>query len=371
LACFAITACGGSGGAVSNLEEILTPVDTSTDSPAGDADALGAVGTREEEQDRLFASLTENVISPRYGTLRSEAESLEGAINAFCADPVSGDTAVLEAAWVEAMQAWQAVSVIRFGPIEEEARRLRIQLFEGDGNVVVNDVIALLESAEVLNEALIAEGPFGAQGLPAIEYILFELQGLDESTEGVRRCEMISAVAANLVTIASELDTAWAEGGDWRADFENATGEFTSRLDALTAVLDSILGEIEIVVGDKITNPLNFGETVAESFRSGLSGENIATNLSALQALFEIDGEESSYGLSDYLDRVHEADEFLIPLLAELTSALDEIGPLTTNFDDVIAGQADGDIEGLNSALQELLGLVLAAALAIGLELGG
>jgi len=152
---------------------------------------------------------------------------------------------------------------------------------------------------------------------------------------------------------------AWADGGDWRADFENATGEFTSRLDVLDELLASIVSEIEIVVGDKITNPLNFGETVAESFRSGLSGDNIATNLAALQALFEIDGADSSYGLSDYLARAHDVDEILEPLIAELTNALGEIQPITTNFDDVIAGQAEGDLEGLSSALQEVLVLVL------------
>lgn len=375
-ACVFITACGGGGSSseINNANEVTpaadTSTDSSTDSSASGSDPLGAVGTQEEEQDRLFASLTENVISPRYGQLRDEAESLEEAINAYCADPVNGDTAILESAWADAMQAWQAISVVRFGPIEEEARRLRLQFFEGSGNAVVNDVLALLESAEVLSEDLIAESPFSTQGLPAIEYILFELQGLDESVDGVRRCDMISAVAANLVTIADELDLAWAEGGDWRLDFENATGEFSSRLDVLQEVLESIVGELEFVVGDKIINPLNFGETVAESFRSRVSGDNIETNLAALQALFEIDDEDSSYGLQDYLDRAHEVDGILVPLIAELTSALEEIGPLTTNFDDVIAGQAEGDLDGLNTALQEMLALILAAALAIGLELG-
>jgi len=164
---------------------------------------------------------------------------------------------------------------------------------------------------------------------------------------------MISAVAANLVTIAGDLDAAWQEGGSWRTDFENATGAFASRLDVLREILESVVSEVEFIVGDKVTNPQNFGQTVAESFRSGLSGENI------------------SYGLSDYLERSQELEGIIGPLVAELTSAIEAIGPLSSNFDEVIAGQEEGDIEGLGIALQELVSLFVAAALAIGLTLGG
>jgi len=175
LAFLFLTACGGGGNSSAVVNDAVTApatdtaTDMSVDTTSGGGDPLGVVGTTEEEQDRLFASLTENVISPRYAELQDDAEDLQDVINTYCADPVNGDSALLETAWVDAMQAWQAIELVRFGPIEEEFRRLRIQFFEGDGNVVVSDVLALLDSSQALSEEVIAASPFSTQGLPAIE----------------------------------------------------------------------------------------------------------------------------------------------------------------------------------------------------------
>ncbi|MEM7504505.1 MAG: imelysin family protein [Pseudomonadota bacterium] len=332
-------------------------------------DPLGAVGTVEEEQDRLFESVGMNVIVPRYAAMATSMATLEATATGFCAAP-TGDLGPFQDDWRAAMTAWQAIGVIRFGPVEEANRRLRIQFFPDPNDAVITNVTQLLGGAQPIDETLVAGSAVGAQGLPALEYLLFTLGGLDDPIDGPRRCDLAVAVTQNLSTMADELTAAWDMGGQLLADFVGASGVFTDRAEVLTEILESLAVETEFVADEKLTRPIAVGAMSTESFRSATSLANLIADTAALRAFLDVGTADTDYGLRDYLRRAHDADAISDQLDSQLQSAQDGLAALTASVEDIIMGTQAGDLDVVRVAMQDLADSFIDAAVAADVNLG-
>ncbi|MEO0423856.1 MAG: imelysin family protein [Pseudomonadota bacterium] len=334
-------------------------------------DPLGPVGTLEEEQDRLFLTIGMQIIEPGYSAMKVSMDDLATSATQYCADPANGDLAALNEAWRQAMLDWQAIEIVRFGPVEEDARRLRLQFFPDANDAVVNNTTQILDGMDPIDEALVASSPVGAQGLPAIEYLLFELGGLDDAVNGSRRCELLVAVAQNLATIAGELATAWSASGQLMADFTSASGVYMDRVEVLTEVLESMALETEFVADEKITRPLAVGAASAESFRSENSLANLEANAAALRQWLDLGPEDTDYGLSDYLRRAEEADSISNQLDDQLTVIEDNIVAIDETLEQLIlTDPSAAAIDAVRSTMQDLADSFIDAAIAADVSLG-
>ncbi|MEM7278938.1 MAG: imelysin family protein, partial [Pseudomonadota bacterium] len=333
-------------------------------------DPLGPVGTLQEEQDRLFESIGMNAIVPGYDNMMTQMAGLQSASTTYCADTSTGDFALVQQAWRDAMSAWQAIEIVRFGPIEEGSRRLRIQFFPDANNAVLNNVSQVLAGGQVITEALIAGSPVGTQGLPAVEYLLFDLGGLDDATNGPRRCELLIAVSQNLSTMANELATEWSMGGQLLADFTSASGVFADREEVLTNILESLAVEAEFVADEKLTRPIATGATTTESFRSEFSVESLMTNTAAIRSFLDIGTATTDYGMRDYLVRAHNADAISGQLDTQLASAENGLAALTASLEAILLGTASGDVDVVRVAMQDLADSFVDAAVAADVNLG-
>ncbi|MEL7449458.1 MAG: imelysin family protein [Pseudomonadota bacterium] len=360
----ALAACGGGGGG-GDAPAPASPAPTPN--PPVSNDPLGPVGTLSDEQDRLFVSVGMDVIQPGYESFKTGASDLEAAATAYCADPAAGDLAAVQDAWRAAMLAWQSVSVVRFGPVEEDNRRLRIQFFPDANDAVPNNVDQLLNGTGALDVASVAVSPVGAQGLPALEYLLFAVGGFDTVP---RRCELAVAIAGNLVALATELDDAWALDGQLLADFMGATGVYMDRQEVLTLILESVALEAEFVADEKITTPIAVGAPGAESARSEHSLENLIANIAALRAVLDNGTEDTDYGLRDYLSRAHAAESISDQLDGELSTAETGLAAIDASLEDILLGTASGDIDSVRVAMQDLADLFIDSAVAADVSLG-
>ncbi|MEM7432884.1 MAG: imelysin family protein [Pseudomonadota bacterium] len=361
-AALALTACGGGGGGGGG--------GNNPPPPPPPADPLGPVGSVADEQDRLFMSIGDNFVVPRYAAMMTAMGGLETAATDYCANPAAGDLSTFQDAWRDAMTAWQAITIIRFGPVEENNRRLRIQFFPDENDAVLNNVTQVLNNGLAIDETLIAGSAVGAQGLPAMEYLLFDLGGLDDAVDGPRRCELAVAVAQNLSTMADELATAWDPAGQLLADFTSASGTFTDRADVLTEILESMALETEFVADEKITRPIAVGSQATESFRSEFSRENLIANTDALRTLLDIGTAATDYGLTDYLRRAHSADPISTQLNDQLQAAQDGLDVLTASIEAIILGTETGDIDIVRTSMQDLADSFIDAAVAADVNLG-
>lgn len=328
---------------------------------------LGPVGTLEEEQLRFFAAVGRELLAPDYAAFSAAAQSMATAVEAHCTGSDSADAQALSGAWRRAMAAWQRVQHLRTGPVEENHRRLRIQLFPDNSRAVERNVDNLLSGAETITEAAVSNSPVGAQGFPALEALIF---ADEELASGSRRCQLAVAVVANLRTMAAEIAEPWQAGGAMLEAFVNGAAPFLDRNDVLVSVLESVAVQAEFIADRKIAPALRGGEAgILESPLAAHSKENVAANLSALADLIDND-HEGVYRLRDYLQRAHNEAPVGDQLASVVAQAQGRVAALTASFERIVTGQASGDIESIRVDFQKLSALGEDAAVAAGVNLG-
>lgn len=336
------------------------------------ADPLGPIGGKEEEQRRLFEGIGREVFAPAYADLQSCAGELEAAVEEYCAAPTE-DQSLLENAWRGAMRAWQLVQHIAVGPVEEANRRFRMQFYPARGAIERN-VDDVLEGNDPLTGETIARKPVGAQGLPALEYLLFSIGGLDDADAGPRRCELAGAIAANVRAMADEISEPWQEGGAFIEDFVNARGIFMEGDEVLVVILEALGKQAEFIADRKLKPALPAYRNVdaLESPFGENTAANIDANIDAFWRMFDSLAPDA-YRLRHYLERAHEAGEITRLIDEELDSALQALNTIEDtgySLEAIVADHESRDVEPLYDAFQNLSDLSVEAAHAAGVQLG-
>ena len=364
-----IWACGGGGGGSDPTPQPVAPTAPPPPPPPAPTDPLGEVQDEETEQFRLFAAMADDVFGPAYAGFDQAVRNLQTDIATFCSNLGSAQVSEVQEGWREAMLAWQRAEPARFGPIDDGTHnlRLRIQFFPDHNDAVPDGVDRLLDDGQPLTEARIANSSVGAQGLPAIEYLLFALEGFDSSQTGMRRCDLLQAVGANLATMAFDLATTWSETGAYYPDFVNASGSFDDRFDVLIAIIESAAVQTEYMGDRKLRDALSNDYMSLESWRSKHSRENLLENFEALDALFE-NGDD--YGFADYLERVHDADDLVTRIEEQMGIATNGLNNLGDSLEDVLLGDTVADVDEIHLAIQRLADLFVESAAAAGVTLG-
>ena len=335
------------------------------------AGAPTAAGSVDEERSLLFAAVAADLLTPHHAAFIDATEALAVATDGYCAASAAGDVDAVATRWAAAMDAWQCLQFLRAGPVERNNRRFRIQLYPDPNEAVQRNVATLLDGDVEITEARVRNSPVGAQGLPALEYLLFDdAVRLADAAEAPRRCDLARSVAANLLTMAGEIGEPWADGGTVRRGFEGASEPFTGSDDVLVAILEAIAVQAEFIANTKIANQRAQGNVGGlESSFARRSKENVVANASALQALVD-DDSESTYRLRDYLRRAHDADQIGADLAAALAEAVERLAALDGSFEDIVGGAAAGDLEGLEAVFQRISRLGEDAAVATDVLLG-
>lgn len=334
-------------------------------------DAPAAPGTVEQERSLLFAAVAADVLAPHHAAFIDATEALAADVGGYCAAPEEGDVGAVAEGWAAAMDAWQCVQFLRTGPVEEDNRRYRIQWYPDSNEAVQRGVDTLLDGDGEITEATVRGSPVGAQGLPALEHLLFDdAVRLADADVAPRRCDLASAIAQNLHTMAKEVGEPWAAEGAVHRGFIDASEPFTGSDDVLVAILEAIHQQGEFIADAKIGNPLaqrNVGGL--ESPLARRSKANIVANVSALQALVD-DADENTYRLRDYLARAHAEDGIGADLVAALAEAVERLAALDASIEDIVAGTAPGDLAGLAEVFQRISRLGEDAAVAADVQLG-
>ena len=361
-----VTACGGGGGGGGSTDAPPPP-----SPPPQPTDPLGKVGTVAEEQLRLFKALAEDVLGPDHEAFIDAARALSAAMDAYCAAPGSAGLETARERWADAMDAWQRLQFFRDGPVEEDNRRLRVQWYWDRKDATVRGVDELLAGSGAITEAVVRSSNVGAQGLPALEYLLHaDAVPVAAAASHPRRCELAVAIAANLRTLAREIGEPWAADGAMREDFVTASGRYVDGDDVLVVILEALNVQSETIADDKIRKPAAQGNAdILESSWSGRSKENVVTNLAAFRAVFDAE-ERTVYRLRDYLARAHEADAIGDEISAAFDEADDRLAALDASFKDIINGAASGNIDAVGAVFQRLERLVRQAANEAGVNLG-
>lgn len=347
--------------------EPATPTPPPTVPPPPRPVSLGAVGTKAEEQARFFEAVGTELLAPGYAAFAAAAGALADAAHDYCTPPGGGALAAVPSGWRRTMTAWQRVQHLRAGPVEEDNRRLRIHWFPDTSRAVERNLEALLDGGQPITEEIVRNSPTGAQGLPALERLIF---GGEALATGSRRCEAAAAIADNVHAMAGDIAAPWQEGGAMIDAFASGSDPFLDQDDVLVAILESIAVQAEFVSDQKIVRGLRSGDaSLLESPFAAHSKENVAANVGALADL--VDHEHGGvYRLRDYLQRAHDETAVGDALAAAAAEAQARLAAMAGSFEDIVAGRATGDLEGLRVDFQRLSNLGVEAAVAAGVNLG-
>ncbi|MEW6273045.1 MAG: imelysin family protein [Thermodesulfobacteriota bacterium] len=271
-------------------------------------------GSRPERITLLLEELGNRVVVPRYAAMSRAFTALEEATSGFCAAPSSAGLGAARAAWRAAIGAWLEASIIQFGPIRDDNRRLRIEFWPDGNNNVRRSVQQILARDDALDAATLASQSVAGQGLPALEQLLFEpdadvLAAFTTEARAPRRCAYATAIAGNLQRIGAAVESEWrrSEGGwvDQLARAGRGSDAFPDRDAAVEEVVNSLVTVVEVTKNNRIGDPLG-GDAVteakpfrAESFASGNSLANVVHAVRGLEAVYSGDG--GFFGFDDYL----------------------------------------------------------------------
>jgi len=265
------------------------------------AQTAAPTGPQPEWSDLNRALLYGHLI-PRYQVLAQSNRNLSAGLDRFCAAPDEAGLAQVRGQFVAALDAWNGIAHIRFGPIETAQRYFRFQLWpdkRGTGQKQVRQLLAEADPAR-LEPAALARDSVAVQGLSALELLLYpaaEITPADFQAEGGPgfRCRYAAAIGRNLTDMAQATLTDWTQGAaaDATTLFKPEPGQerFADPKALSTEILMTLNTGAQVVHQLKLMPPLGLDPTTAnprqaESWRSRRSLANVCTNLRALEHLY-------------------------------------------------------------------------------------
>lgn len=253
-------------------------------------------------------SVAERVLIPAFQTFKRQSAHLYLSSTQFCGGGrTAAQFAALENSWRMAMEAWMQTQPFRFGPAKDEFVDLKIQFWPDEKGLVKSKVEELLNSGQPLDANVIAAASAAAQGLPAMEYLMYGfgdgVSAFTDVNQGDRRCLYLVAAAENMRNQSRALTSAW---GNSKQGYLPAFAYSNDSIDigvSFATLLREALVALEFVKNTKVGKPFGLPQGTPnalflESWRSGNSLNNIISNLITLQQIFY---GGSHFGLDDLL----------------------------------------------------------------------
>ena len=325
-----LNACGGGS-------------DTTTETQPDPGTPTTPTNTIEDEFGLWLIDLANNHVLPSYQDLQDSSASLSSQTSGFCAKASHTDAEllVLQQSWRAVVASWQTIAWLKVGPVVDDNRIFRLHYWPDSKDNVGRGVTNLLASSEEINEALIAKQSVGSQGLPALEQLLFPESNQDSlinASDKDKRCEVLTAISANVATISAAVNSEWqVAGGNYHAQLTQGTGDFSSKKDAVEELVTNWLEQIERVKDEKMLVPLSVASPgipmIAEHVLSDESVSSIQNNIATFKVIYSAGGGHGFDNiLIDHLSQQNIATEMLTAIDGAIVSA----NALTSNYETLL-----------------------------------
>ena len=234
--------------------------------------------------------------------LAASTESLDANVIHSCGARRSFDLKSIRIHYHRVMDDWQSLQWLRAGPAERFLRYYRFQIWPDRHGTVARQIRKLLrdETINVLDEKRFVQSSVAIQGLPAMEWLLFEQEQTDQAFvfngSPTFRCHFLKAISANLKNISSGLLADW--GGYYKEAITNpgvGSDLYATPIESASVFLSQLSTQLTFIFETKLQEPLglkNEGDKTrlkyAESWRSARSLNNVLQNLRTLYQVYTI-----------------------------------------------------------------------------------
>lgn len=260
------------------------------------------------EQQALDAAVT-NSIKPWHQEFVAATRDLAGTAHKYCAisEPLLtvGARQMLQQSWREAMLSWAQLQLVQFGPVLKDNKNWKLQFWPDKKNLVRKKVEQVLADPGAINADRIGRASAVAQGLSALEYLLFDPAAWAEPKTDIQRqqrmCDYIVAASQRSAWIARYLSRDWFEAeNDYAQAFLNPGAEnlhFSDHKQAIAMMLDALVANLEIIKNRKLAAPLGLHNSLQlgngyllEAWRSKYSLALLKQSLQASYQFYKFGG---------------------------------------------------------------------------------
>lgn len=268
---------------------LLVMACTKTDTPGADTD-------RTFDKTAMLTGYADNLIIPGYSSMQEKLDLLETSLTSFLASPTATNQQQLKEIFKEAYLQFQRISVYQLGPAENGLLNNFLNMFPADIATIENNISSG-------NYNLLVNSSVDEQGFPALDYLLFSEDALQQFNEpsSANRKKYVHEVLTRMKTLGGTVLTEW--NGTYRSQFiANTRTDVGSPIGFL---VNQFAFEMDQLKGPRIGWPFGkqSGGVVfadkSEAYYAGLSLPLAIENLSSLKNAYT--GGGSGKGISDYL----------------------------------------------------------------------
>jgi uncharacterized protein len=267
-------------------------------------------------------AVADGFVVPHYRALAAAADAQARAWDLFCKGHARGREQALRAAYHALADRWAEIEFVKTGPIVLFLRAERFDYWPEVRNATQRNLDALLASNDpnALAPATLAHDSVPAQGLPAIERLLYDAA----YARHPKRCVIGQAVARNLASIAHGVLAEWTAPNGARAAIAADKGWnnniFAGADEAGRMLLTDLVSAFAALNDRKLLAPLGASlaaakPRAAEAWRSGRSARDLALNLAAMHEMVKFFAAGISAPARARLDRVFAGAEAAVKAL--------------------------------------------------------
>lgn len=304
------------------------------------------------DQKGMLVNMRSNVIAPAYASMYTSLSALEGTANAFVSTPNESNLGNLQDAFVTAYTNYQSVSSFDFGPAADVVYRGVMNTYPANHDIIEDNITAG-------DYNLDAAGNIAANGLPALDYLLFsqstqttiDLFSMDAKKDD--RAEYLLAVINQMKVLTQNISEDWNTGyGD---AFEQNTG--TGIGSGISLLINAMVQDYERYIRDgKVGIPagvrslgVTFPEKV-EGYHAVMSNQLLIASLNAYQEAFN---GKDGLGLDDYLTQ-SSASNVQSDINLQLQTAIQQTKDLANPMAIAVDANA-AEVKALYETLQQAL----------------
>jgi len=252
------------------------------------------------DQSAMLTNIANNIIGPRYDSLKQQVDALALAIDAFVATPNQTNLDAAQTAYRNAGLIWQRAMIFEFGPAETLQLRGRLNSFPVFSTRLESGVQSGVYNLEIDSFAF-------TRGFPAIDYLLYGAAATDgdllllydTDVNATNRRQFLLAVMLQIKTKIDAVHSGWAT---YKTTFTNTTGVATGS--PISLLVNQLNQNYELFKNNKLGTPV--GAKVSyiaapdkvEALYSGLS---LDFALAALYGMSELYEGKGGTGLDDYI----------------------------------------------------------------------
>jgi len=248
----------------------------------------------------MLTNIGNNIILPAYSDFSQKSGDLHAKVQDFNKNPGTASLTAVQLAFKNAFLSWEPVAVFGFGPAEQEALRVSLDVYPTDTaqiNKNIADGSTNLDGAQNID----------AKGFPAVDYLLFGvasdnagiLAKFTTDAQATNRKAYLEAIAAQISTKASAVSNAWAS---YLNTFVNASG--TDVGSSVGILVNQLNYSFEMIKNNKIGIPLGkqtLGNPLPEKTEAYYSGISAQLAVKHEESILNIFLGGSGLGFDDYL----------------------------------------------------------------------